>query len=211
MLRKNLKYALIVVVNALALTFLLGIWFDKVEYSFRPYAILIECIKILGISIACLLGIYILIRKLKNNNRYGQHKIQPSILICLVISSLLYIPYTIRVWDVSMNESRKNLSNKIVQQGEYPNGSKAEHLTWDEYSIIVNTTWLPEISQSAREISYEYYYDGFLPDYSFDLKYQLPIKVHIDTFNIESGRFSKYQTYKVKAGMKEVNYFEGVW
>lgn len=90
-------------------------------------------------------------------------------------------------------------------------GNQAESLTRKEYTEITKTNWFPRIPKEAENISYSYSYDGFLPDYSFSLSYDLPIEMTIDTVVYENGTFSKNRNFKIMDNRKRVTYSERKW
>ena len=74
MLRKSLKYLLIVTVNLTVLTALLAFWTDKLELTFNDLVRPLEFLKILGFTALSLIGIRILVfyfrkKQMKNKKR----------------------------------------------------------------------------------------------------------------------------------------------
>ena len=87
-------------------------------------------------------------------------------------------------------------------------GYKADSLTFDEYKEITKINWFPETPEKSEKISFYYTHDGFLPDYSFYLSYDLPIDIKIDTINYVNGDFTKRRTFEIIGNIKRVVYSE---
>ena len=68
--------------------------------------------------------------------------------------------------------------------------------------------WFPKLPIEATNIMYNYQYDGFLPDYSFSLTYDLPKEMKVDSINYTNGDFSKYQSFEIIDNKKRVTYEE---
>jgi hypothetical protein len=85
-------------------------------------------------------------------------------------------------------------------------GTAAEALTIDEYREIARMNRLPDLSAKARNIQYVYQVDGFFPDYTFTLIYDLPKEIKVDTFNYREGDFSKYQSVTAIGPINRITY-----
>ena len=60
----------------------------------------------------------------------------------------------------------------------------------------------------ATNIQFNYDYDGFLPDYSFTVKYDLPGEMTVDRITYQKGNFSKSQSFEIVNNKKRVSYSE---
>lgn len=211
MIKKSLKYFVIVAANLIMLTTLLALWTDKLELELNNLVRATEFFKIIGFCIATLIAMRILVyflrtRKVKNLST----KIKIASLLTLLISSYLYIDYISKtIQNVVINrEFRQQLSNKIKPSKRHPNGTQAEGLTIKEYQEISNYKGFVNLPTNASNINYEYQYDGFLPDYSFSLTYDLPEQMQVEKLNYQKGDFSKYQSFEIVNNKKRVTYEE---
>lgn len=213
MIKKSLKYFLIASVNATVLTLLLALWTDKLEMAFNTLVRPIEFLKIIGLTLLSLIAMRVVIRHLnkRTNNNLSRKKLIYSFLITVTISSYLYITYSINIYNKIFNETRHRLNQKIETVQLLAYGTKADNLTYEEYILLTSMTWFPEIPHAASKISYLYTYDGFLPDYTFRLTYEVPIETKIDTIEYEKGNFSKNLKIDTKGDIKIVTYEERQW
>ena len=88
------------------------------------------------------------------------------------------------------------------------NETTGENLTFKEYETITKIYWFPKLPVEAENINYTYSYDGFLPDYSFELIYDLPQQMKVDTIKYQNGDFSKNQSVEIIGNKKRVSYSE---
>lgn len=203
MLKKSFKYIIIAIVNLIVLTTLLAFWTDKLELTFNDFVRSLEFLKILGFTAFSLIGMRILVYFFRKKKIYATRtKLKSAIILTLLISSYLYVDYSIKfVKNVIVNRQFRNeIANKIKPANRLANGTTAENLTIKEYQEIAGMNWFPKLPSEATNINYEYTYDGFLPDYSFTLTYDLPIGTKADT--------SKYQSFKIIDNKKRVTYRE---
>lgn len=215
MIKKSLKYLAIVFVNLIILRILLEVWTDKFELEFNDLVRLTEFLKLIGISIVGLILLRFtvsLYRSLKIIST--KRKIGVSIFLILIINSFFYFDYGKRIYfnQFVNNELRSGVMEKLkpLEDGN-SYGSKADSLTGKEYAEITKIKWFPKLPKSAENISYNYSYYGFLPDYSFSLSYDLPKKSEIDTMNYVDGTFSKSRGFEIVGDKKRVTYSEGQW
>ncbi|WP_298321248.1 hypothetical protein [uncultured Aquimarina sp.] len=215
MIKKSIKYLVIIFINLIILTSLLAIWTDKFELEFNSWVRPIEFLKLIGISILGLISLRVLVkvfRKLKVSS--VKRRIGISICLILFISSFSYIDYGLKIYRnrIVNNELRNEIVKKIkpVEFG-LANGNRAENLTGNEYAEITKIKWFPKLPKEAENISYSYDYDGFLPDYSFSLSYDLPKEMKVDTMSYKDGTFSKRRNFEIIGNKKRVTYSEGQW
>ena len=212
-MKQVFKYLTIIALNQLILTGMLAFWTDSVELTYNDLVRPIEFLKILGISCISLIGIRILIGLLRKKNIHSIRKrVKYASILTLVISTYLYVDYSINIInnqfvDITL---RKNIMDKVEPTNILANGTKADNLTIEEYDLIIKTNnWYPRISDNAYNIGYSYTYDGFLPDYSFTLTYDLPLNSDIEEINYKKGGFTKFQTIERLTDRIRVNYYEG--
>ncbi len=211
MLRKSLKYLLIVTVNLTVLTALLAFWTDKLELTFNDLVRPLEFLKILGFTALSLIGIRILVFYFRKKNiQVTRTKLKSAIVLTMLVSSYLYVDYSIKfVKNVIVNRQfRSAIANKIKPANGLANGTTAKNLTIKEYQFITGMNWFPKLPIEATNIMYNYQYDGFLPDYSFSLTYDLPKEMKVDSINYTNGDFSKYQSFEIIDNKKRVTYEE---
>ena len=212
MLKKSFKYLLIATVNLTVLTALLAFWTDELELTFNNLVRPLEFLKILGFTTLSLIGMRILVFYFRKKNiQATRTKLKSAMLLTLLISSYLYVDYSIKfAKNVIVNRQFRNeIADKIKPANGLANGTTAENLTIKEYQEIAGMNWFPKLPIEATNIMYNYQYDGFLPDYSFSLTYDLPKEMKVDTINYESGDFTKYQTFELIDNKKRVTYNEG--
>ena len=191
---------------------MLAIWTDKFELEFNDLVRPIEFLKLIGISI---LGLIILassvsfFRKYKINSVMKRIKI--SVILMLLFSLYFYVDYSIKIYTnrVSNGELRNEIMEKVspIENG-LGFGTKASNLSIKEYSEITKVNWFKKIPNNAENIEYRYSYEGFLPDYSFSISYDLPKESQVDTLNFVDGSFSKKQSFKVVGNKVRVTYYE---
>ena len=129
----------------------------------------------------------------------------------MLICSYLYIDYSTKVVNnvIRNGQFRNQIADKIKPSKFLAYGTKAESLTIKEYQQITKMHWFPKLPNEAFNINYNYAYDGFLPDYSFVLTYDLPAQIKVDTMNVKKGDFEKYQSFITMDNIKRVTYSEG--
>ncbi len=189
MIRKSIKYLVIVLINLIILTGLLAYWTDFVELTFNSFVRPIEFLKIIGFSLLSLIGIRIAIGFFRKRNSSIKNRIRISALITILISSFLYFNYSKKIYEnrIQNGELRKELAMKIEPTNGLAYGTKANNLTFEEYQEITRIKWFPKLQKNADSISYYYTYDGFLPDYSFTVSYNLPKTIEIDSTEFKYG------------------------
>jgi|SRR5690606_1224034 len=215
MIKKSLKYILIVIINLLVLTILLAIWTDKFELEFNNSVRPIEFLKLLGVSLLGLISLRILVTFFRKFKVVSQkRKIGISIILILLISSYFYVNYGMKIYSnrIVNGELRNGIVKKIelVEMG-LAHGNQAENLTSREYAEITKLKWFPKLPKEAENISYSYDYDGFLPDYDFSLSYDLPIDSKVETMTYENETFSKSRSIEIIGNKKRVTYSEFLW
>ena len=212
--KKSLKYFLIAILNLTVLTVLLAGWTDELQRTFHELVRPIEFLKIIGFTTLSLVGMRILVIYFRKKNIQDiKIKWKRAALLTFMISSYLYVNYTIKfVKNAIVNRQFRNqISSKIKPEHQLAYGSKAEHLTNKEYLEITKITWFPDLPVEASNIAYSYDYDGFLPDYSFTLTYDLPLEMKVDTLKYAKGDFSQSRTFEIIDGVKKMTYTEDEW
>ncbi len=211
MLKKSFKYLIIATVNLIILTALLAFWTDKLELTYNNLVRPLEFLKILGFTGLSLIGMRILVFYFRKKNIQTTRTILKSAMILtILISSYLYVDYSIKfVKNVIINRQFRNeIAHKIKPANGLANGTTAANLTIKEYQEIAGINQFPKLPIEATNITYNYQYDGFLPDYSFSLTYDLPIEMKVDSIKYTNGDFSKYQSFKIIDNKKRVTYEE---
>nr|WP_321237494.1 hypothetical protein [uncultured Psychroserpens sp.] len=180
---------ILVLINLIILTGLLAYWTDFVELTFNSLVRPIEFLKIIGFTLLSLIGIRIAIGFFRKWKTSIKKRIQISALITIIISSFLYFNYSKKIYENRFlkRDLRKELAEKIEPANGLTHGTKANNLTFEQYQEITRIKWFPKLQENAESISYYYTYDGFLPDYSFDLSYNLPINIDIDLTEFKYG------------------------
>ena len=211
MFKKSFKYILVATVNFILLTVLLALWTDKLELTFNDWVRPREFLKILGFYLVSLIAIRILVSFFRNRNiTKTSSKIKVAALVTFLISSYVYIDYSTKVIsNVIVNRQFRNqIADKIKPSKKLANGTRGDSLTIKEYQQITKMYWFPKIPVEALNIQYNCGYDGFLPDYSFTLTYDLPIQFKVDTISYSKGDFSKSQSFEIIDNKKRVTYSE---
>jgi len=194
------------------LTIFLAIWTDELELQFNDLVRPIEFLKLIGITIlglAILGNVASVFRKFKINS--VKRKIRISTILILLISSYFYVDYSMKIYTnrFTNGELRNGIMKKIspVENG-LGMGTKGENLTEKEYSEITKISWFQKVPKNAENISYEYDYEAFLPDYSFSLSYDLPIETKVDILNYVNDSFSKKRSFEIIGNKIRVTYHE---
>lgn len=189
MIRKSIKYLIIVLINLIILTGLLAYWTDFVELTFNSWVRPIEFLKIIGFTLLSLIGIRIAIGFFRKRNTSIKKRIQISALITILASSFLYFNYSKKIYEnrIEKSDLRKELAMKIEPANGLAFGTQADNLTFEQYQEITRIKWFPKLQKNADSISYYYTYDGFLPDYSFTVSYSLPKTIEIDSTEFKYG------------------------
>jgi hypothetical protein len=210
-LKKSVKYILIIAANFIILASLLYVWTDKLEIAINPEKRIFEFLKIIAITIIIAICLVILtyIFRMKNiDNR--KLKVILAISVCILISSFLYIDYTVRVFNnfIVNRRIRNEIANKIKPSTGLAYGINVTNLSREEYFICEDALHLPSIPIEASSINCIYEYDGLLPDYFLSISYNLPLNIQIDTFHISKNDFTKSQTCEINNNCKKITYTE---
>ncbi|MEO8150712.1 MAG: hypothetical protein ABI723_23975 [Bacteroidia bacterium] len=213
MRKKSFKYLTIAAINLTILTGLLALWTDKLELTFHDLVRPIEFLKIIGFSIASLVGMRILVNYFRKRNiTKTSSKIKIAALLTFLISSYLYIEYTSKfISNAIINRQFRNqIADKIKPTKYLAYGSTAENLSIKEYQEIVRMAGFIKLPNEASNIKYLFSYDGFLPDHIFTLTYDLPKEIKTDTFNYQSkdGQFTSSQICEIIGDKKRITYNE---
>jgi len=199
------------VVNPGILTILLVMGTDDLELRFRPLALPLEFLKIVAVTslslIACWL--YSLYLRKKGVGTLSA-KIKGAVVLTALISSYLYVIYTQRIVANTIIDGpfREQLAGKIKTWTMLANGTQAAGLTIREYQTVAVLAGLPSIPSSAGNIEYQYAFDGFLPDYTIRLVYDVPPATPIATFEKREGRNAVTQSVSLVGAAKRVEYTE---
>lgn len=212
-LDKSLKYLLIAGANAILLTTSLALWTDKIEVTLNPFVRLSEGIKITGISLLALSGMRILVSVLnkKAPANLAKKKLRAATLFTFIVSSYFYYTYVTNTYQSRFDEARQTLGEKIDQSPYSLLAHSANSLTYAEYGFVQRRTGFPIVSKSATNIAYNYRYDLILPDYLFELSYEVPADVEIEEIDFEDGTFSRQQSFEKIGDRKLVQYSEIEW
>ena len=145
-------------------------------------------------------------RKYVNRRR----KIILASILTVALSSFFYTSYVARIVEnrIVNREIRERISKKTQGSNQLAYGMRCTDLSQEEYRFISERNWFLTISDKASNISYNYSYDGFLPDYSFELTYSLPLGSKIDTIYFKDQDFSKRQSVRTLKDRIEVSYIE---
>jgi len=213
-MKRSFKYLIIVFANFLLLFALLNLWVDNFELEFNTDAIFIETLKLIGISVLSLiaLGIAVLLYQ-QWNIKSLKRKMVISTLIVVVMSSHFYFTYGKKMYQhqFTNREVRTSALSKIKPYEGSWFGNKAEKLTSREYKEITKVKGFPELPEEAENISFDYEYEGFLPDYSFSLTYDVPLSIRVDTMKYKDRSSSKSRSFEVVGTIKRVKYSESQW
>lgn len=210
---KSTKYLIILLANGVILTLLLALWTDPLQLRFDDFVRPLEFLKILGFSTLSLVIVWLYSRALRKKGIAGlRTKIRGAIILTLLTSSYLYVVYTQRVIsNVLINGAiRAQIAGKIKQGGNLANGSHAKGLTGIEYQLVARLAGFPSLPPTADNIGYSYGYDGFLPDYSLTLTYDVPPGTPIREYNKNIGRYSTYQSATPVGSIRRVTYTESL-
>jgi cytochrome c-type biogenesis protein CcmE len=211
MLKKIRKYVIVIAANLVILVALLMLWTDELELTFNKIVRGIEVFKIAGFGVLTVIGIVILVNFYKRRNIKSQRlKIVIAVIVTLMLSSYLYIDYLRKVVDhvIINGQLRKQIAAKIQPAELLAYGTMARGLSIEEYVQIKKICGFPALPLEASNIQYKYSYDGFLPDYLLELRYELPVGMKVDTIDYVHGDFSRKQSCQIVGDRKIVSYSE---
>ncbi len=171
---------------------------------------MLESIKILGLTFLVLVGISILVYGIKKYELTPLSKIKLSCIVAFLISAYTYVGYLQKMIDnrISDRNFRDSLALKISANENNSEGTKGENLTISEYEKVRKYYGFPQVRKQSNSISYKYEYEDFFNDYYFHLTYDLPAAIKVDSINIDSSNFSKFQTSKLFGKLQTVTYEE---
>ncbi len=192
---------------------MLAIWIDEFQIIFHDWIIFMELAEIIGITILLTIVLRIAVyfyRKLKINS--VRKRLVVSTILTVLISSLYYIDYSKKIYQNRFinGELRDKVAKKIESANGLTFGHKADSLTFKQYQEITKINWFPKLPNEASNISYYYTHDGFLPDYTFVLSYNLPKETKVDTLHYKKNDFSKSRQFEIIGSYKRVTYSESL-
>lgn len=211
----EMKYLLIALINAFLLFLLLFLSLDGLALKLgqvQSYKFVMTFFKIIGINLLYLCLNVILLYVLKKNELISNRKkVAYSILLAFFLSAYFYVgctkEYILNKW---INRTlRTTISAKIEPTHILQFGTKADSLSWEEIQELKKNIYFPPIPPTAKDISYQYSYDGFLPDFEFELIYFVPLSQEIKEIQIEERDYNQSQKVEILGDMKKVRYEEG--
>lgn len=210
MLRKSVKYVLIASVNV-CLLLVLSVRGTGDLRLVGDSSRLAELMEMFFLFCGTLIAMRIMVGTIRKKSiaLSWKRKARYAVLLTLLISGYYYLSYGVNIHDRYTNAVRQSLASKIESLKMLDYGSKAEALTYTEYEVLRRWKNFSEISSLAENISYKYSYDGFLPDYIFQLNYEVPLDVEIETINQAQVQFSRSQNFEIVGNRKVVSYSEG--
>lgn len=210
MLRKSVKYVLIASVNV-CLLLVLSVRGTGDLRLVGDSSRLAELMEVFFLFCGTLIAMRIMVGTIRKKSiaLSWKRKARYAVLLTLLISGYYYLSYGVNIHDRYTNAVRQSLASKIESLKMLDYGSKAEALTYTEYEVLRRWKNFSEISSLAENISYKYSYDGFLPDYIFQLNYEVPLDVEIETINQAQVQFSRSQNFEIVGNRKVVSYSEG--
>lgn len=204
------KYTWFALLNFIVLSVLFFAGLDEIDWAIGLYigheafhAFVYVCAWLVATII-----LRIMFRKRVNGFTKGQ-KWQHLVILFVVASGYLHMRYAYHLIQRKTDINRVGLLNKWEPSPSYPLGARADSLTYGEYLVLEKQMWFPHISEKSKNISFSYYYDGFLPDYSLRISYDVPLSVAVSSFNHDRGQNEKNQSVEVKDGWQHVDYTEG--
>jgi hypothetical protein len=159
---------------------------------------------------------FIVVRMIKR--RYNGHRDFSKIVLLavLVLSGYHYVTYFWRsLSHLTHQEIRKSIAQKVVPTDFIGYGYTITDLRRDEYDYLSShNNMFHKLPKNADYISCYYWYEGFLPDYTFELKYRVPLNEPIEEF--DKSKEDKQWIYKRtvsydEKGRKWVTYIENQW
>ena len=212
MIRKSLKYLLIVGINALVLLALSALSIDELDLKISPNIQQGYIFNVTLYSLIILVLLRVAVAVFKKMNLSATKRFHFTILLAIFFSSTLYFEfgYKFITSKITQTELRENLINKVESNGHsMPRLHGAKNLTSSEFNAIARAAGFQEIPSEAYEIFYSYYADGFLPDYAFVLNYSVPKNIEIEPYNIKEGSYYNEQRVSIEGDKKIVSHNEG--
>lgn len=127
------------------------------------------------------------------------------VLICSPVYVKLILKYKN---DIITNTTIRTQIIKKTKKSNWFYGTSATRLTLTEYQEICKIYLFPKLPKEATNIDYNYEYEGFLPDYTLSITYNLPKAIYVKTIDYKDGQFSKSQSYTILNNTKRVTYNE---
>ncbi len=90
-------------------------------------------------------------------------------------------------------------------------GSRAEHLTYKEYQMIDRSAGFFNLPKEAYDISYSYWFEGFLPDYRLSVSYNVPLGFSVETFSRMKEQFTASKSIDRLENELRVKHYEELW
>lgn len=210
---RSTKYLIILFANGVVLIILLALWTDDLQLALNDFVRPLEFLKILGFGMLSLVVVWFYSRALRKKGIVDlRTKVKGAVILTLLTSSYLYVVYTQRVvTNVFINEKfRAQIARKIKAGGDLANGSHAKGLTGKEYQLVARLAGFPPLPPAAENIDYVYGYDGFLPDYSLTLMYDVPPGTPVREYQETNGRYSTDQSVELVGSIQRVTWSESL-
>ncbi|MDI3319301.1 hypothetical protein [Pinibacter soli] len=208
MLKKSLKYLLIILINFLILNLLLLWWTDDIELI-TGWARPVEFLKLSGFSLlACVLLRLLVVYFRRKNIQPVSKRLKIAAIVTILLSSYFYVHYfsKIRTNRFLNGQVRDSAAKKVRLSSKMVSGYKADNLTIQEYNELIKATWFPSLPKEATAIQLSYDYYIFPPDYVFSLSYDLPPTIKIDTFTYHDKNFEKSQHTYIESNVQKVDF-----
>ena len=173
--------------------------------------LIVLSLQLVSITFVFLIGWWLLSALSRRKNKVPKSNWRPAVLTLLLLSSYWYITYSQKIVANVLRHGnlRADLASKIKPSHELAQGTTATELTNAEYQELIALTKFPALPSSSTNIQYRYDYDGFLPDYTLTLSYDLPADCKVDTFHRDTEKTTLSQTVEIQGQWKHVVYVEG--
>lgn len=208
---RSLKYLLIVFANLIILSGLLALWADPLQIRISEWPVAIGVLYILTGTFLSLIGIRILVVIFRRRSIEIRKRIRISVVFTLLISSWLYVGYTIKaVNNRIINRNTRQLALLKIRDNNIPYGSGfyAQNLTWSEYHQIAKIKGFKKVPMGAWDINIDYTISGMPGDFVFNLVYCLPSGLEVEEIDLIFDDIIERQEYKKTSEITFVTYYK---
>ena len=203
--------------NVLLLILFVFAWADSFERLFHDGVIWVEALKIGFCSMVVCLGLFILLIILNGKSIDLRKTYKYSIILTFVFSSYLYITYSVKIYQNRIHYAaiRASALSKAEKPANWYIGSRGKGFSNEEYQEITRVRLFapfPKLPVYATNISYAFHkVELLLPDFGFELTYDVPKENEVKLIKYESEGFAKHLTFEIIGDLKRVKYVVEYW
>lgn len=206
-IKKSLKYIAIASINLVLIWCLTWLTLDDLHdhftsgyfsFSYLPDAFLFA----VTLLVMKFLSIWI---NNKRPNWLTKRKILYASAWTILISAYVYFGLLSTLVQHHIIQDRDWVETKFQGGSEhFFNGGSGAGLAYSEYQVLVEEYSFRSIPAEARNISFSYWYEGFLPDFSISLTYDLPADYDVKPLDVEEDQYERSRVWSIEDGVLRV-------